>query len=148
MHTRSKGCARIDMDDHFIPVFRLYFLPGRDDQNVVHIELFEILFPVVDPVLVLCLRLYDGALSKVQELLHFCKCRADICKNLLLVLIHIEVKIQVGNAVVIRNIRHDIYEHLLFVALGQRLFVLNFHAFDSHIGQSRDHNIFHFRSCF
>ena len=45
MHTRSKGCARIDMDDHFIPVFRLYFLPGRDDQNVVHIELFEILFP-------------------------------------------------------------------------------------------------------
>ena len=148
MHTRSKGCARIDMDDHFITVFRLYFLPGRDDQNVVHIELFEILFPVVDPVLVLCLRLCDGALSKVQELLHFCKCRADICKNLLLVLVYIKVKIQISNAVVIRNIRHDIHEHLLFVALGQRLFVLNFHAFDSHIGQSGDHNVFHFRSCF
>ena len=148
MHTRSKGCARIDMDDHFIPVFRLYFLPGRDDQNVVHIELFEILFPVVDPVLVLCLRLCDGALSKVQELLHFCKCRADICKNLLLVLVYIKVKIQIGNAVICWSFRHNIYKHLSLVFLSQRLFVLNFHAFDSHIGQSGDHNVFHFRSCF
>ena len=56
-------------------------------------------------------------------------------------------KIQQGQDT-IRNIRHDIHEHLLFVALGQRRFVLNFHAFDSHIGQSGDHNVFHFRSCF
>ena len=148
MHTRSKCSARIDVDDHFILIFRFYFLPGRNNQNVVYIELFEVLFPVVDPVLVLCLRFRDGALAKIQKFLHFCKCFADICKNLLLVLVYIKVKIQIGNAVVIRNIRHDIYEHLLFVALGQRLFVLNFHAFDSHIGQSRDHNVFHFRSCF
>ena len=55
MHTGSKGCARIDMNDHFALIFRFHLLPGRNDENIIHIELMKILFPVVDPVLIFCL---------------------------------------------------------------------------------------------
>jgi len=54
-------------------------------------------------------------------------------------------KIQQGQDT-IRNIRHDIHEHLLFVALGQRLFVLNFHAFNADFCKCADNDIFCF--CF
>ena len=45
----------IDMHDHLAFIFRLYFFPGRNDQDIIHIELVKIFFPVIDPVLVLCL---------------------------------------------------------------------------------------------
>ena len=66
MHSCSECSPRIDMDHHFITVFRLYFLPGWDDQNVIHIELMKILLPVIYPVHILCLRLFDRTRPHVQ----------------------------------------------------------------------------------
>ena len=39
MHTGSECCTRIDMNDHFALIFRFHLLPGRNDENIVHIEL-------------------------------------------------------------------------------------------------------------
>ena len=53
MHTGAKGRTRINMNNHLVLILSLYFLPGRNDQNIIHIKLMEILLPVVDPVLIL-----------------------------------------------------------------------------------------------
>ena len=71
MHARSERGSRVNMDDHAVPVFLLYFLPGGNDQNIIHVKLFEILFPVVDPVLVLCLGCGDGTLTDIHEIAEF-----------------------------------------------------------------------------
>ena len=67
MHTGSKGCSRVNVKDHFILILCLYFLPGGNDQNIIHIKLFKILFPVVDPVNILCLVNLNAALSDIQK---------------------------------------------------------------------------------
>ena len=66
MHSGSERRTRINVNYHFSAVFRLYFLPGRNDQNVVYIELMEILFPVIHPVHVLGLRLFNQALAYIH----------------------------------------------------------------------------------
>ena len=53
MHTGAKGRTRINMNNHLVLILRLYLLPGRNDQNIIHIKLMEILLPVVNPVLIL-----------------------------------------------------------------------------------------------
>ena len=68
MHAGAECRAGIDMEHHFIGVFRFDIFPGRDDQDVINIELMEILFPVVDPVNVLCLIYYDGTFSDIHKL--------------------------------------------------------------------------------
>ena len=67
MHTGTKRRARINMNDHLILIFRFYFFPGRDDQDIVHIKLMKILFPVVDPVLVFGLGFCDRSLSDIHK---------------------------------------------------------------------------------
>ena len=131
MHTRSKGCARIDMDDHFIPVFRLYFLPGRDDQNVVHIELFEILFPVVDPVLILRLGFCKRAGAQIGKRLQFFQRLFDFHHHRRDIIILIEIKTYLRHALIRRKLRQNVDEHSLRLFLGQRDIILNLNALDA-----------------
>ena len=66
MHSCSKCRTRINMDDHFILIGRLYILPGRDDEDIIHIELMKILLPVIDPVHILRLGFFNRAFTDVH----------------------------------------------------------------------------------
>ena len=44
-------------------------LMGRHDKDIIYIELVEILFPVINPVLVLCLRFFNGSFPDVHKIL-------------------------------------------------------------------------------
>lgn len=59
MHSCAKSCARINVNDYFILILRLYIFPGRDNQHVIYGKLMEIFFPVIDPVHILCLGFFD-----------------------------------------------------------------------------------------
>lgn len=50
MHACPERSAGIYGSLDFIAVFFLYLFPGRDDENIIDVELVEILLPVVDPV--------------------------------------------------------------------------------------------------
>ena len=68
MHPGTERRAGIDMEHHFIGILRLDIFPGRDDQDVINIELMEILLPVIDPVNVLRLIHDDGTFSNIHKL--------------------------------------------------------------------------------
>ena len=55
------------MDDHLVFVLFFDFFPGRNDQNVIHIKLFEVFFPVVDPVDIFRLIHGNTALADLTE---------------------------------------------------------------------------------
>jgi len=146
VHTGSEGCARINMDDHLVFVLFLHFFPGRNDQNVVHIELLEIRLPVIDPVLVLCLGLCDRTFSQIQKFLQFIQRFFHIRQDLFLVVLRLQIEVQISHAVVLGHIRQDIHEHLLLVIFRQRLPVLNLHALDAGLRQRSNDDVFHFRT--
>ena len=92
-------------DPAVIRILRLYLFPGRNDQNVIDIKLMEILFPVVDPVLVLSLTFLDGTLTDIHKAAELLKSLVYTGKDRLFVRILLQIKAQIGNSVVLRTIR-------------------------------------------
>ena len=141
MHSCTKGSSWINVEDHLVLIFCLHFFPGRYDQNVVYIELMEVLFPVIDPVLVLCLGFCDGCLSDIHKASQILQCSLHIFQDCLGIRILFQIEVQICDPVICWSFRHDIHEHLRFVLISQRLFILDFHTFNSHLGKCTDHNI-------
>ena len=144
MHSRSERRARIDMDDHLILIFRFDIFPGRDDQNVVHIELMKILFPVIHPVNIFCLRFFDRALSYIHIRGHFLQFFSYVGKDRLLVLIFLKIKTEICHSVVRPDLGQNIYKHLLLVRLSERDTVLDLHSLYSQIHQHAADDILRF----
>jgi len=92
MHSCSKCRTRINMDDHFILIGRLYILPGRDDEDIIHIELMKILLPVIHPVYILCLGFFNLAGSDIYISRHLLQFFLHICQNFFFVLILFQIK--------------------------------------------------------
>ena len=63
----SESCSRINVQYLLILIFRFHFFPGRDNQQIIYIELVEILLPVIDPVNIFCFRYHNRAFSNIQE---------------------------------------------------------------------------------
>ena len=144
MHTGTKRRARINMNDHLILIFRFYFFPGRDDQDIIHIKLMKILFPVVDPVLVFGLGFCDRSLSDIHKHTKLFQSIFYICKQLFFIFFLIQVKVQISDPVICRSVWKNIDKHLLFVLLRQRYFIFNLYAFHAGFCQCGDHDIFYF----
>ena len=53
MHAGTKRGTRIDLDEQLVLVLLRDGLPGWLDEDVIYGKRFEVLFPVVDPVLIL-----------------------------------------------------------------------------------------------
>ena len=66
MHSGSKRCAGINMQNHLVLILRLHLFPGRNNQYIVNRELMKILLPVVDPVDILRFFNRDCAFSDIQ----------------------------------------------------------------------------------
>ena len=144
MHTGSEGSARIDMNDHFVFVFFFYFFPGRNDQDIIHIKLFEIFFPVVDPVNVFRLVNCDTSFSDLAEHPQRFQFFFHLGKNLFFGLFFsiyrkssvfclFHKKTQISDSIVFRSIRQNIHKHLLLFHCSQRYFVFNLCAFQPDI---------------
>ena len=67
VHAGSERGSRIDVKDHLVLIFRLHFLPGGDDQNIVHIKLMEIFLPVIDPVFIFRTGFLNASLSDIHK---------------------------------------------------------------------------------
>ena len=147
MHTGAKGRTRINMNNHLVLILSLYFLPGRNDQNIIHIKLVEILFPVVDPVLILGLSALNRAFTQIHK--------AAVCLQLLIhagqdclrVRILLQIKAKVGDPVICRTVRQNVYKHLLLVRLRKRHLVLDLHTLDSGVRQCGDDDILRIGLC-
>ncbi len=111
------------MEDHLVLIFCLHFFPGRYDQNVVYIELMEVLFPVIDPVFVLCLGFCDGTFADIHVSAYFFKDSTYFLENRRSFCVLFQIKIQIGDSIIRWTFRHNIHKHLLFICLGKRLFV-------------------------
>ena len=77
MFSGSEGGSRVDLDQELVLMFFRDLLPGRLDQDMVHGKRFEILFPVVDPVLIIRLGLCNLCGSDIYELADLLKSLAD-----------------------------------------------------------------------
>ena len=147
MHTGSECSPRINMKNHLVLVFFFYLFPGWNDQNIVHIELMEKLFPVVNPVFVLSLGFFNRRLTDIHKGTKFFQCISDITKNGFFICIFFKIKIQISNAVIRRSFRHDVNKHLCFIFFGQWLVILNLHTFHTDFCKSTDDHVFCFCFC-
>ena len=77
MFSGSKGSSRIDLDQKLVLMFFRDLLPRRLDQDMINRERFEVLFPVVDPVLIVRLGLCDLRGTDIHELADLLKPLAD-----------------------------------------------------------------------
>ena len=68
MFSGSKGSSRIDLDQKLVLMFFRDLLPRRLDQDMINRKRFEVLFPVVDPVLIVRLGLSDLCGTNIHEL--------------------------------------------------------------------------------
>ena len=123
------------MDHQLIAVFFLYLFPGRDDENIIDVELVEILLPVVDPVHILRLGFLDHARSYIQISAHLIQFLPYVQKDRSFILFFVQIEGQISRAVIFRNIWQDVHEHLLLIFLRKRHLVLDLHALDSQIHQ-------------
>ena len=142
MHAGPECGARIDVKDLLAPVLFLHLFPGGDDQYVIYRKLVKILFPVIDPVLVLRLRALYGAGADVGELPQGGKFLFHSGKNSIRVLVFVQIEAEVGCPVIGSCRQRDIHEHLLQVFLRQGNIILDLGAFHACVCQRADHYVF------
>ena len=158
MHTCSKSSARINMDDHPVLILFLNSLPGRYDQDIIHIKLLKILFPVIDPINIFCLIHSNRTFSDIQKIsetfqfliyhgkyLFFCNFFSIYQQFSSLCLFY--EKAEVGGTVVLSHLWKDIYKHLLLFQRCKRYVILDLSPFQANIVKSADDNIFRLRFC-
>ena len=75
MFSGSERGSRINLDQKLVLMLFRDLLPRRLDQDMVNRKWFEVLFPVVDPVLIVRLGLCDLSGTDIHEL-------ADLLKPL------------------------------------------------------------------
>ena len=68
MFSGSERGSRIDLDQELVLMLFRDLLPRRLDQDMINRKRFEVLFPVVDPVLSVCLGLCDLRGTDIHEL--------------------------------------------------------------------------------
>ena len=128
MHSRPKRGSRIDMDHQFILILRFHLLPGRDHQDIIYIELMEILLPVIHPVYVLGLGFLNRTFADVQVTSHLFQFVPDTHQDRTFILLFFQIEGQICLPVILRNVRQDVYEHLLLVFLRKRDPVLDLYS--------------------
>ena len=148
MHTCTEGCTRIDMDDHAVFILWLYLFPGRNNEDIVHIELLEELLPVVDPVLVLGLARGDRTVTDIHKLSQLIQLTARISNDRIQILILIHIEIQICDTIVLRHIRHHTDKHGFLVRLRKRFFILDLRPLQTNLSQRRNDDILGICLCF
>ena len=158
MHSGAEGCAGVDVEHHFLPIIRLYILPGRNHENIIDIELMKILLPVVDPVNVLCLIHGYGTLPDLAEESQLLELTLYIGKNLLhsggfilqlkrAVLLFFHEEAQISDTVVLGTLRQNVDKHLLLLPCGEGDLVLDLRTLQTNIIKSADDNVLSLRHC-
>ena len=131
MHARTKRRTRIDLNQQLVLVLLRHCLPGRLDKDVIDRKRFEILFPVVDPVLILRLGFCKRAGAQIGKRLQFFQRLFDFRHHRRDIIILIEIKTYLRHALIRRKLRQNVDEHSLRLFLGQRDIVLNLNALDA-----------------
>ena len=119
MHAGSEGSAGIDLHQQLVLVLLRYGLPGGFNQDMVHGKRLKVLFPVVDPVLILCLARSDGPGAQIGEQAQLIQSLFHLLKDFLRIRVIVQVKADLGNPLVRRKLREDIDEHPLCLLVGQ-----------------------------
>ena len=149
MHAGAEGRSGVNVKNHLVPVLILHLLPGRNDQNIINVELFKVLFPVIDPVRVLGLGNFQRSRADVAELAQFIQCPADLPHDSVhIILLRIQIEIQPGDPVICLRNRGDVHEHLCLFRFGERGFILNLRPLYAAVIQRRYHDILRALQCF
>ena len=83
MHAGTESCTGVNINLKLILISRWNFLPGRLDQNITDGKRMEKAFPVIDPVLILCIGAFHRPFTDIYIPLHFRKHIPDFTKKLL-----------------------------------------------------------------
>ena len=158
MHTRAECRAGVNVKYKarlFLPVSLFRLLPGRDAENIIDPELVKILFPVVDPVLVLRLvhgdrsvpdnigitpELIEALRDSLPDFLGFSLASVRHLQRSVFVFLY--VKTQNGSAVIGSRRRADIDKHLLFLCSREGNIVLDLGPLKADIFQLADDDVF------
>ena len=130
MLARAERCSRINLNEKLVLMFLRNLLPGRLDQDIIHGKRLEILFPVVDPVLILCFALGDGPLSQIRKHGKVIKSLIHTFQDAGDVLAVVEIEADKRHALVRRQLWKDINEHP-FRLLRKRNIVLDLDSLNS-----------------
>ena len=158
MHAGPESCSGIDVEDQpgllLMSVLhdRFGFFPGRNHKYIINPELMEVLFPVVDPVDILCLVNGDGSLTQIckgADLLDLCqdllpdlfRCAFCIIYDEVSVFCLLQEKAEDSSAVIGRSLRQDIHKHLLFFRGCKRHIVLDLGSVQPYILHKADQYI-------
>ncbi len=146
MHPCAERRPRINMDDHLILILRRNLLPGRNDQHIVNGKLIKILLPVINPVHILCLGLFNLCLSHVHISPDLRKLLLYSGKHRLLIFLHIQIETDIGGSVVLPELRKDIYKHLCLLLRRKGYFILNLHSLNPKLHQTAADHVLCLRS--
>ena len=141
MHSGPESSARIDVDNHLPLILRFHLLPGRNNQDIIHIELMEILLPVVDPIYVLSLGFLNSTWTQIHKFPHPGKFLQNLGKNSVLILPFFQIEIDKCRPIIRYCLRKNIDKHLLLFLLCKRNLVLNLHSLDSKVRKNTANNI-------
>ena len=133
MHACSKGRSRVNLHQKLVLVLLRYGFPGRLNQNIVHCKGLKVLFPVVNPVLVLCLRRGDGPGAQIRkwgQLVQAFFHPSEVIRHIRVI---IQVKTYPGNAFVRRKLRKNVNKHPLCLLLCQGHIVFDFDSFYTNV---------------
>ena len=147
MHSRSECSSRIDMHDHLAFIFRLYFFPGRNDQDIIHIELVKIFFPVIDPVHILCLGFFYRSFTYFHIGTHIFQFIFHSFQKTFFIFIFFQIETDICDAVIDSCLRKDINKHLLFFRLCHRNLILNLDSLYTKVHQHTTDNVFCLGCC-
>ena len=112
---------------------------------MVHGKGLKVLFPVVDPVLILCLARRDNPGSQIREQGELIQPLLHLFKDLLHIRIIIQVKAYLGDPLIRGQFREDIDKHPLCLLLSQGNIVLDLDSFYSNVIKHAAHQVHRFR---
>ena len=139
----------VDAQDQLFISFGGYFLPGRNNADIIHSELMEVLFPVIHPVFLGCLVDLDQAITDVCEAGNIHKPLSDAPKQLLLAVCRFfaiylrdfRVKSHAGLVVIKDRVGDDIPEVSAVLFRADRCLVLDLEARNAEIVQHSAHQV-------
>ena len=108
---------------------------------MIYCKRLKILLPVVDPVLILCLRCLNSALSQFCISSKLIQSFIDTTQHFLYLIIIIQIKAYLCNAFIRRKLWKDINKHSFCLFFCKRHIVFYFNALNTHIIQHAAYQI-------
>ena len=131
MHACAESSSRINLNQQLVLMLLRNRLPGWLNQDIIHCKWFKILFPVVNPVFVLCFGCLDCTCAQVGKHFQFFQRFIYFFKHARYIGIIVQIKADFRYSFAGRQLREYIDEHPFCLFFRKRNIILDFNTLDS-----------------